>query len=397
MPFFKFQIKQVYKSKFTWFSLLAILLVCCYFWLNLFQVRNQDSSDLQDAKGNLALIKNNIKEYKEQLEEPHLKPATKKKLTQELKQSERSAKDSRALTVALKRKNWQTAYHYLIKKDETALADAQRNYTGSLRLALAKRDLLYVKTLKKQKMAKENDYPIKGGFFVISMMYDVLPFLVGLAVIFFLTKLYCSGYVERMRLGNLLPQHGQSLISWASGTIMSSGYFLLIFLLVLILPSLACGFGNPNYPMATIDAGAKAFTFRPLYQLFLPTIILAILNLAFIAAFVLLFCQLFRNRTITLLIAMLTLGGGMLLPNFVVSVRKFAQYIPMTYFSAPMAVTNSFGHSGPFIVEGSTEFITYPQVNFTNGVIVLAVSTTILVCLNYFFLRDLKMGGKPND
>lgn len=70
------------------------------------------------------------------------------------------------------------------------------------------------------------------------MMQEVLPPLAVLAVIFILIKLYSSGFYERMRLANLLPQKNHLLIEFGTSSLIGFGYFLAAFLLLFIIPSI---------------------------------------------------------------------------------------------------------------------------------------------------------------
>lgn len=66
MPYFKLQIKKVIKSKFTWISLLAILLGCFYFWTKNYNSRYINPR-ITEARENIAVEKKNVKYYQKQL------------------------------------------------------------------------------------------------------------------------------------------------------------------------------------------------------------------------------------------------------------------------------------------------------------------------------------------
>lgn len=146
--------------------------------------------------------------------------------------------------------------------------------------------------------------------------------------------------------------------------------------------------------MMGIDAVAKRNIFIPMYQLFCPTLILELFSFMFIANAVLLFVQVFKNRLLVLFISALILVGGMVLPQYVVAARNFAQFIPMSYFFSLQPVDGMFGISNAYVFADETKLVTYPQVNFTNGMLVLALGIIILLFLNYLTARKAQKGRK---
>ena len=79
MPYFKLQIKQVLKSKFTWISLLAILLGCFYFWIKNYNSRYINPRIIE-AKENIALEEKNVRYYQKQLQKSNLTKTTRRKI-----------------------------------------------------------------------------------------------------------------------------------------------------------------------------------------------------------------------------------------------------------------------------------------------------------------------------
>ncbi|MBA1392457.1 hypothetical protein EQ500_00850 [Lactobacillus sp. XV13L] len=394
MSLISLQFKRVLKSKFIWISMLAILLTCFYFWKNNYHIRNMNHYLIQ-AQENLVIQRKNVKYYRRQLKKANVDSAARKELGADFKEVQADVKESQKLIAAIQQNKWQNAYHILIKQEKADLADAKRNNLNDTTLAVIKRDLLQLKILAQNNLPEENEhYSVKGGYFVLEMMQEVLPPLAVLAVIFILTKLFSAGYFERMRLGNLLPQKRLVFTEFASGSLIGFGYFLLAFLLIFLLPSIFFGTGNFNYPMMGMNAGAKEYTFTPMYQLFLPTLFLELLSFVFIAATVLLLVQLFKNRLLALLVSALLLVGGMALPQYVVTARAFAQFLPMSYFFALQPVDGMFGISNAYVFADETQLVTYPQVNFTNGIIVLVLGTAVLLFLNQFMAQRAQKGRK---
>ncbi|MEB3364612.1 hypothetical protein SDC49_17055 [Lactobacillus sp. R2/2] len=146
--------------------------------------------------------------------------------------------------------------------------------------------------------------------------------------------------------------------------------------------------------MMGIDAVAKRNIFIPMYQLFCPTLILELFSFMFIASVVLLFVQVFKNRLLALFISALILVGGMVFPQYVVAARNFAQFIPMSYFFSLQPVDGMFGISNAYVFADETKLVTYPKVNFTNGMLVLALGIILLLFLNYFIAQKAQKGRK---
>ncbi|MEB3364610.1 hypothetical protein SDC49_17045 [Lactobacillus sp. R2/2] len=86
----------------------------------------------------------------------------------------------------------------------------------------------------------------------------------------------------------------------------------------------------------------------------------------------------------------------MVIPQYIVAERSFAQFIPMSYFFALQPVNGMFGISNSYVIADETKLVTYPQVNFTNGVIVLLVGILILLLLNYFVAEKAQKGIKTS-
>ena len=394
MPYFKLQIKQVLKSKFTWISLLAILLGCFYFWIKNYNSRYINPRIIE-AKENIALEEKNVRYYQKQLQKSNLTKTTRRQIELDLAENKSSMKEFKTLIKAIQTNKWQQAYQIIIKQEKYNLADAKRNNASKDNILAIESNIQKLQYLKRNNLPEENEhYSVKGGFFILEMMQEVLPPLAVLAVIFILIKLYSSGFYERMRLANLLPQKNHLLIEFGTSSLIGFGYFLAAFLLLFIIPSIFFGTGNFKYPMMGIDAVAKRNIFIPMYQLFCPTLILELFSFMFIASVVLLFVQVFKNRLLALFISALILVGGMVLPQYVVAARNFAQFIPMSYFFSLQPVDGMFGISNAYVFADETKLVTYPQVNFTNGMLVLALGIIILLFLNYLTARKAQKGRK---
>ena len=394
MPYFKLQIKQVLKSKFTWISLLAILLGCFYFWIKNYNSRYINPRIIE-AKENIALEEKNVRYYQKQLQKSNLTKTTRRQIELDLAENKSSMKEFKTLIKAIQTNKWQQAYQIIIKQEKYNLADAKRNNASKDNILAIESNIQKLQYLKRNNLPEENEhYSVKGGFFILEMMQEVLPPLAVLAVIFILIKLYSSGFYERMRLANLLPQKNHLLIEFGTSSLIGFGYFLAAFLLLFIIPSIFFGTGNFKYPMMGIDAVAKRNIFIPMYQLFCPTLILELFSFMFIASVVLLFVQVFKNRLLALFISALILVGGMVLPQYVVAARNFAQFIPMSYFFSLQPVDGMFGISNAYVFADETKLVTYPQVNFTNGMLVLALGIMILLFLNYLTARKAQKGRK---
>lgn len=394
MPYFKLQIKQVLKSKFTWISLLAILLGCFYFWIKNYNSRYINPRIIE-AKENIALEKKNVRYYQKQLQKANLTKTTRRKIELDLAENKSSMKEFKTLIKAIQTNKWQQAYQIIIKQEKYNLADAKRNNASKDNILAIESNIQKLQYLKRNNLPEENEhYSVKGGFFILEMMQEVLPPLAVLAIIFILIKLYSSSFYERMRLTNLLPQKKHLLIEFGAGSLIGFGYFLLAFLLLFIIPSIFFGTGYFKYPMMGIDAVAKRNIFIPMYQLFCPTLILELFSFMFIASVVLLFVQVFKNRLLALFISALILVGGMVLPQYVVAARNFAQFIPMSYFFSLQPVDGMFGISNAYVFADETKLVTYPKVNFTNGMLVLALGIIILLFLNYFIAQKAQKGRK---
>ena len=394
MPYFKLQIKQVLKSKFTWISLLAILLGCFYFWIKNYNSRYINPRIIE-AKENIALEEKNVRYYQKQLQKANLTKTTRRKIELELAENKSTMKEFKTLIKAIQTNKWQQAYQIIIRQEKYNLADAKRNNASKDNILAIESNIQKLQYLKRNNLPEENEhYSVKGGFFILEMMQEVLPPLAVLAVIFILIKLYSSGFYERMRLANLLPQKNHLLIEFGTSSLIGFGYFLAAFLLLFIIPSIFFGTGNFKYPMMGIDAVAKRNIFIPMYQLFCPTLILELFSFMFIVSVVLLFVQVFKNRLLALFISALILVGGMVLPQYVVAARNFAQFIPMSYFFSLQPVDGMFGISNAYVFADETKLVTYPKVNFTNGMLVLALGIILLLFLNYFIAQKAQKGRK---
>lgn len=397
MPYMKLKVKQMLKSKFTWISLIAILVGCLSFWTKNYYASKSDSMELSTAKANVAIQKKNVIYFQKELKQKKLDEDNKKQIRKSLKSSQSDIAEKQKLITALQSKDWQKAYPIMIKEAKFWLADAKKNGSNSEAVAISKRDLLELQTLAKQHLPKEQTInPVKGGFFLIFVMEQFLPILVVLAVIFVLVKIFASDYFDRMRLGNLLPQNRLVSSEFSIGSLMGFCYFLVTFLLIFLIPSLFAGTGNFNYPIAGMNPVTKEYIFIPMHQLLLPILMLELLSFIFISGMVLFFVQFFKNPIIALLFSVLVLVGGMVIPQYIVAERSFAQFIPMSYFFALQPVNGMFGISNSYVIADETKLVTYPQVNFTNGVIVLLVGILILLLLNYFVAEKAQKGIKTS-
>ncbi|WP_279083040.1 hypothetical protein, partial [Lactobacillus apis] len=125
MPYMKLKIKQVLKSKFTWISLLAILLGCFYFWTKNYNSRYINPR-ITEARENIAVEKKNIKYYQKQLKKSNLTKTNRHKIELDLAENKSSIKEFQTLIKSIQTNKWQKAYQIIIKQEKYNLADAKR-------------------------------------------------------------------------------------------------------------------------------------------------------------------------------------------------------------------------------------------------------------------------------
>ena len=88
MPYMKLKVKQMLKSKFTWISLLAILVGCLSFWTKNYYASKSDSMELSTAKANVAIQKKNVIYFQKELKQKKLDEDNKKQIRKSLKGSQ---------------------------------------------------------------------------------------------------------------------------------------------------------------------------------------------------------------------------------------------------------------------------------------------------------------------
>ncbi|WEV43085.1 hypothetical protein OZX56_05930 [Lactobacillus sp. ESL0684] len=378
MAYFTLELKKVIKNTLTFIGIGIILVI-------LFDVLYQNSkvtaqySSIGNTYENIAMAKKNKQKAQADMKKYPRNSRKYNLAKEEYSYETDEIKDNRAIIKDINANNWSQAYT-LLKKQNQKLLNHDSEQDPELKQAI-KKEILRFDTLKKANLPEESDeYPVTGLLFILNCLDNLLPILLTLVLIFILTNLYSERYSDKLDKVSLLPSKNIQFTELVSGFAIGILILSLVLIVVFGVSSVIFGPGTLKYPTLGVNIKTNTAEYLPLFDRLVPTLILQILVLPFLAAFILLVVNIFKSRVNSLLIGSLIILGGAFLPTIIVPFQKIAQFFPTTYIFSL------------HVVNGNLASITRnSQITFSMGIFILIIWTVILILIN---LLETKLSSK---
>lgn len=375
MSYFTFLMKKVYRKKrnIIPFVLLSIFIIIIYVGNQksaFNDIKNPQYSGQSELKG----VKKDLKMFQDELKHKNQSSEEYRQLTKNLSLAKEREKYLQNRLDAVHKKDWQD--YYKNDADLTALmlqvvkadqADYEENTTKILQL-----NKEYAKYMADNHLHYDSRFsPSQGFSYMVQVADDFMPFLLVILMVFLLSTMYSSSYIDNMDIHFLIPSHymKKQATKFMAGTLI--GFLIIVFFSLL---SIGCGWfgnslGNFHTPVLTYTTQG-ATTFIPLINVVPQFLLLSMLSICFIANCISLVAALTKKNITCLILTLAILSGGMLITTYVVPLFPFMQFNPMTYLQTFKVVSGEL-----LSITGN------PNINFPNGVIVLILYNIVVYIL----------------
>lgn len=212
-----------------------------------------------------------------------------------------------------------------------------------------------------------------------------LPILLTIMLIYILSSMYCSTYIDNLDMQKLIPLSSikKQAMKLFSGCIVGVSIVLFISVLAILCGTIGNTFGSFHSPVQTYHVDGSS-TFLPFLSYLPQLLFLLMLSILFIVNLVSVISIFVRKNMICLLISAIVLIGGVeIITNFS-SLYSYLHLLPTTYINTCKVITGELSY-----------MLNNVDVNFVNGVIVLSVSNVVLFLLYAYIQRVLnRKAGK---
>lgn len=227
---------------------------------------------------------------------------------------------------------------------------------------------------------------IQGITFLAKTFAYYTPFLLPLLLIYIVSFIYCSAFIDKINIQRLFPISFMKLqgTKMLSGVIIGIFAVLFISMIAVISGTLGNTLGNLNSPVLTYTLeGANSYvSFISIFPQFLVLLMLAVIFIVNVISVV----SIFSHKQMTcMLISLFIIIGGVTVTINVAQLQPYLHLLPTSYLY-------SFQ-----VVSGELAFTTgNVNVNFINGVINLSIMNIVLVLI-YYYVSKLLSKGKLNS
>lgn len=375
MSCFAFLMKKIYRKKFNIvpFILLFIFVIIIYIgnqksaYTDIKNPEYSGQKEIKEVKKEITMFQDELK-HKSQSSEEYRQQAENLSLAKERERCLQNKFD------AVHKQDWQNYYKndahittLMLQAIKQNPVDDDNSTTKILQL-----NKEYALYMAEHGLHFDSRFsPSQGFSYMIQVTDDFMPFFLVLLMVFLLSTMYCSSYVENMDIHHLIPGHYLKKQATKFMVCMLIGILILVLFSIL---SIGCGFfgnslGNVHTPILTYTKKGAA-TFISLTHVVPQLFVLIILSICFIANCISLIATLIKKDMTCLVLSFAILLGGMLIATYVVPLYSIMQYNPMTYLQALKVISGEL-----LYITGNT------NINFFNGVIVLVLANAVLYTL----------------
>lgn len=218
----------------------------------------------------------------------------------------------------------------------------------------------------------------QGISYMVKVMDDFLPIMLVISLLFILSKIYCSSYIEKLDIHVLLPYSyfEKQIVKLFFGASIGIGIVLFVSFVSVLCGFLGNRIGNFLSPILLYSVeGTDAFC--ACYVLILKCSILIVLSILFLTNFVSFISKITKKNMICLLTSLGIIMLCLIVLQDLAPLQRYIHLLPTTYLNAIK------------VISGELAFTSYNiNVNFIHGVIVLMVVNGFLFVLNYFLSKN---------
>ena len=378
-----FLVKKALKSRLNIIivALLAIVISIAFYMNSRTAQKLSLESQIQSS-----IVKNEqlIKENEDKLSqttdsESEEYQSTKKNL--ELNQNQ--LEERKYILSLLEQQKWKEAYALQAKYEEKSFGRISKEAYSSaeLKRAVYREWKVYEALYPLNIKAHLLDFPTYGIDQVVWTLTIIIPTLFLISIIFMLTQLFTDRFKDNLDTAKLLPF---SKVKFAISSLgVGIGYVSIVFLLIcaisLFLGLFNQGLGTLEYPYPIFDVAKQEIVIVKIQDILFRSLALEFLVFIVIVEVVYLISFFFKQKTVSLFISLISIGGLVFGINVIEPLQRVAHIIPFTYLRSVEILTGRLPQN-----------IQNAQLSGSMGIIVLPI---LIIILFVFILLLEKVNG----
>lgn len=380
MGYIIFYLKRAFKSRLTWGLFFFVLLISFY---SLYQNSNEgDQNSLQSQLQyqQKSLFKT-IYVDKQSLRSAKKGSEKARRLTAELRESQKQEKEVRSLLRDLKDQNYTKPYQYEIKSLKNDMQEAKQDEKANADIIISgKAKIKYYRYLMQHNLADQGeDSPVQSWTFLIDFSQYILPIILSFTLTFILVENFSRRFKERIDIEGMFPavsKFGANISQLLAGLVLTFALLAGFYLVIILITGVTGSFGSFDYPIRTyVNNHASRSQYVAAGTVLAKSLILQLLFLISLTQGVQLIVRLLKNNFAALFTSLLITVALPILPFLIVPMASWAQWLPTTYLFSTLTVTGNFGSQ-----------LNNAQLTFNHGVLMLSV--VALVLLVFAFVLD---------
>ena len=264
---------------------------------------------------------------------------TKKNL--ELKQNQ--LEERKHILSLLEQQKWKEAYALQAKHEEKTfgIISKEAHSSAELKQAVYREWKVYEALYPLNIKAHLLDFPTYGIDQVVWILTTIIPTLFLISIIFMLTQLFTDRFKGNLDTAKLLPfsKVKFAISSLGVGVVYVMGVFLAICGISLILGVFNQGLGTLEYPFPIFDLVKQEIVIVKIQDILFRSLALEFLVFIVIVEVVYLISFFFKQKTVSLFISLISIGGLVFGINVIEPLQRVAHIIPFTYLRSVEILT----------------------------------------------------------
>ena len=245
----------------------------------------------------------------------------------------------------LEQQKWKEAYALQAKYEEKSFGriSKEAHSSAELKRAVYREWKVYEALYPLNIKAHLLDFPTYGIDQVVWTLTTIIPTLFLISIIFMLTQLFTDRFKENLDTAKLLPF---SKVKFAISSFgVGVGYVTIVFLVIcaisLFLGLFNQGLGTLEYPYPIFDVAKQEIVIVKIQNILFRSLALEFLVFIVIVEVVYLISFFFKQKTVSLFISLISIGGLVFGINVIEPLQRVAHIIPFTYLRSVEVLTGS--------------------------------------------------------
>lgn len=380
MKYITFLLKKVRNEKMNILPFLLILFFIVFMYAgNHKQVYQSIENPMYSGEDEIEHMEADVERFEAELESLNVSNEAYNNTLENLNRAKDKLHYAQERLTAIKTQNW---YDYYTN-------DA--NLTGMTLQTFEEADMYYKDTIDSLKLNKAYDeYMAEHGLrldsrfsgsqgisYTLNILHDFFPVLFTILLIFLLSRMYCSAYIEKIDIQAVLPYSRlkKQCLRLCSGILLGLCVVLFIFIVSILCGTIGNTFGSLASPVLTYTSQGTNI-FLPFSLFLLKILILIFLSILFIVNFVSVVSKVTQKNMTCLLISLGVILGCLLVLQDIAPLHDYMHFFPTTYINVLKVVSGELANTMHNV-----------KITFSNGVIFLLITNCFLFVVDMYLPR----------